>query len=249
MKLHVIASGSAGNCYVLNGNTSALVLECAVSPDKTLSRVGVAPSRIAGALVTHEHGDHAGFVKKFNDIGIDVYASAGTIDNCKTGSRRHIKIVAAMKTYQIGEFTVKAFDVVHDAAEPLGYIIEHPEMGRLLFATDTRFVRYNFKNQNLNHIMIEANYNDDILTERTMSGDILPTQAERVRQSHLSISQAGAFIAANVTPYLNNVILVHLSSGNANREEFARIAAENAPYSRVWVAVRDLVVELTNDEI
>lgn len=164
--------------------------------------------------------------QKFTELGIDVYASAGTVENCKTGSRRHVKIVAALKTYQIGEFTVKAFDVVHDAAEPLGYIIEHPEMGRLLFATDTRFIRYNFRKQNLNHIMIEANYNDDILTARTISGDVLPTQAERVRQSHLSINQAGAFIAANVTPSLNNVVLVHLSSGNANREEFARFAAK-----------------------
>lgn len=249
MKLHVIASGSSGNCYVLNGNTSALVLECGVSPDKMLSRVDVAPSRIAGALVTHEHGDHAGFVKKFTELGIDVYASSGTVAGFKAGSRRRVKIIAAMRKYQIGEFTVKAFDVVHDAAEPLGFIIEHPEMGRLLFATDTRFIRYNFKNQNLNHIMIEANYNDDILTQRTIDGEVLPTQAERVRQSHLSINQAGAFIAANVTPSLNNVVLVHLSSGNANREEFARFAAKNAPYSRVWVANRDLVVELTNDEI
>lgn len=249
MKLHVIASGSAGNCYVLNGTSSALVIECGVSPDKVFARVDVVPSRIAGALVSHEHGDHAGFVKKFAESGINIYTSAGTIDNCRIYNRRRVRIMSAMKTYQVGEFTVRAFDVVHDAAEPLGFIIEHPELGRLLFATDTRFIRYNFHDFKLNHLMIEANYSEDIISERTMSGAILPKQADRVRASHLSIKQACAFIAANNTPDLMNVVLIHLSSGNADPDEFARLAAKHAPFSRVWVAHRGLVVELNKSEI
>lgn len=249
MKLHVIGSGSAGNCYVLNGTTSALVIECGIAPEKMLQRVNIAPSKIAGALVSHEHGDHAGFVKRFADFGIDIFASAGTIANCKIKTHRRACRISAMKSYQVGEFTVKAFGVEHDAAEPLGFLIEHPEMGRLIFATDTHFVRYNFNSWNVNHIMIEANYDDEILNDRTAAGDILPTQAERVRRSHLSIDQAGQFIAANATPSLNNVVLIHLSSGNANADAFAEKAAKNAPFSHVLVAVKDLVIELNKSEI
>lgn len=249
MELHVIGSGSAGNCYVLNGTTSALVIECGIAPEKMLQRVNIAPSKIAGALVSHEHGDHAGFVGRFAEYGIDIFTSAGTAANCKIKSRRRVRHISALQSYRIGEFTVKAFQTEHDAAEPLGFLIEHPEMGLLLFVTDTHFVRYNFNSWNVNHIMIEANYDDNIIDARTASGEIMPSQAERVRRSHLSIDQAGKFIAANATPSLNNVVLIHLSSGNANADAFAEKAAKNAPFSHVLVAVKDLVIELNKSEI
>ena len=36
MRLTVISSGSAGNCYVLQGSGSALVLECGAKPETAL---------------------------------------------------------------------------------------------------------------------------------------------------------------------------------------------------------------------
>ena len=158
MKLHVISSSSAGNCYVLESEASALVIECGASPETMFARTGIDARKFVGAIVTHEHGDHAAYIGKYADRAIDVYASRGTLAACHIDKTHRAHALRPMQSAMVGDFVVRAFDVKHDAAEPFGYIIEHEECGKILFATDTHFIRYNFKSLRLNHILIEANY-------------------------------------------------------------------------------------------
>ena len=83
MKLHVISSSSAGNCYVLESEASALVIECGASPETMFARTGIDARKFVGAVVTHEHGDHAAHIGKYADRAIDVYASQGTLAACR----------------------------------------------------------------------------------------------------------------------------------------------------------------------
>ena len=70
MKLHVISSSSAGNCYVLESEASALVIECGASPETMFARTGIDARKFVGAVVTHEHGDHAAHIGKYADRAI-----------------------------------------------------------------------------------------------------------------------------------------------------------------------------------
>lgn len=250
MRLTVVSSSSAGNCYVLQGRSSALVIECGVRPEAVMRRVrGLDWSKLAGVLVTHEHGDHAGFMKRWMDLGIDIWASYGTFEAKGMEKEMRARRLHAMTTQLIGdEWLVKSFDVRHDAREPYGFIIEHREVGKILFATDTRCIPYSFRSQELDHIMVEANYDDAILMENVNAEQLLIQQAARVQGSHMSIRSACDFIREHQSGNLKTVTLLHLSSQNADAERFRRMAEDSVLFAKVYVAKPGLQVEIVRDE-
>ena len=250
MKLTVISSGSAGNGYVLEGRYSALLLECGVKPEAMMRLTSCQPSKVAGVLISHEHGDHAAYAGRYAALGMRLYASKGTIEGLsKVGRGAGIVPVQAMHPFRVGDFFIRPFDVRHDAAEPLGYIIEHDELGRLLFVTDTNYCPYSFRDFALDHIMVEANYDDRILDGNVANGVVEPSQAERTRRSHLSLRDACELVRANETAALKTVTLIHLSSRNADPREFVRRMEETALFARVNCARVGMTIELKRDDL
>ena len=247
MRLTILASGSSGNGYLLEARHSALLIECGVKPETMMRRTAVPISRIVCALVSHEHGDHAGFAQRYAALGIPICASEGTLQALKiTGA---VRLLSSMRVTYFDEWKIMPFDVRHDAAEPLGFIIEHPESGRILFLTDTVFCPYDFRNLGLDHIMVEANYDDTILDGNVANGVIDAARAERTRRKHMSLRSACDLIRADQTAELKTVVLIHLSRQNADAAEFARKAAESALFARVCVAKAGLSIDLNKYEI
>lgn len=87
MKLHVISSSSAGNCYVLESEASALVIECGASPETMFARTGIDARKFVGAVVTHEHGDHAAHIGKYADRQSTSTLRGETLAACHTTKR------------------------------------------------------------------------------------------------------------------------------------------------------------------
>jgi len=56
MLLDVIASSSAGNCYVLTAGNNQLLLDAGVKYKEIQYTLGFDTSHISGCLLTHEHG-------------------------------------------------------------------------------------------------------------------------------------------------------------------------------------------------
>ena len=249
MKLTVLSSGSAGNGYVLEGRYSALVLECGVPPEAMMRRTSCPPSKVAGVLVSHEHGDHAAYAGRYAALGMRLYASKGTIGGMsKVVKGACVSPVQAMHPFRVGDFYIRPFDIRHDAAEPLGFIIEHDECGRILFVTDTNLCPYSFREFRLDHIMVEANYDDLILDSNVANGVVEPQQAERTKRSHLSLRAARELVEANQTASLKTVTLIHLSSRNADAPAFVRRMEETALFARVDYARPGLSIELKRDD-
>lgn len=224
MELTVLGSSSSGNSYVLQNDTEALVIECGVSLKEVKKAVDFNISKIVGALVTHEHGDHAGHVNEFLGSRIPVFMSYGT--GTKLGyvgsTEPHllpVPIDSASK-FKLGKFTILPFDVKHDAAEPLGFLINHPETGNVLFVTDSYYIPYKF--ENLHNILIECNYRTDILERNIAAGRIPAALRDRTLQSHMSFETCLEALQANDLSKVNNIVLIHLSDGNSNAEEFKR---------------------------
>ena len=239
MTLTVLASGSAGNGYLFEARHSALLVECGVTPEVLMRQTAVPFSRIAGALISHEHRDHAGYAGRYASLGVPLYASRGTLAG----------MVEAMRVFHVGEWKVMPFDTRHDAAEPLGFIIEHREAGRILFLTDSTICPYDFRALGLDHILVEANYDDRILDGNVAAGRVEAARADRTRGTHMSLRDACELIRADQTAELKTVILIHLSADNADPAEFARRAAETALFARIEVAAAGLTVELNKNEI
>ena len=242
MKLTVLASGSSGNGYVLEGRTSALIIECGVPPERAFRETHISPSKVSGCLVSHEHGDHAAYADRYARLGMTVYASLGTIRGAGLWECPRVLSLAAGRPAQVGEFTVIPFETEHDAAEPLGYSIHHPELGRLVFATDTRKMPYAFIGAD--HVLIEANWSGPILDGRVMAGEEDIDRAARIKNTHLSLEQACEFVRRTDSWDLKHVILIHLSGRNSDAVDFAAQIRKSVRLAAVDVARPGLTVEL-----
>lgn len=225
MELKVLGSSSAGNCYVFDNGKEALVVECGISFKEVKKAVNFDISRIVGCLVSHEHGDHAKEVQKFIDARIPVYMSNGTAESLSLDKKnRLLATMVDCGVYHIHNFTIQAFSVQHDCAEPFGFLIHHTETGMVLFATDTYYLAYTFKG--LNNILIECNYRLDILEENINKGLIPEQLRARTVESHMSYETCRETLLVNDLTQVNNIVLIHLSDGNSNASEFQQGIAE-----------------------
>lgn len=240
MDLIVLGSNSAGNCYILQNGTEALIIECGVPFMDVKQTLNYNIRQIVGALVTHEHGDHAAYADDYLKNRINVYMSQGTADRLDTN--RHFKpsILKPLVTQQIGNFSILPFDVQHDAKEPLGFLINHPETGTVLFVTDSFYLKYKFKE--LNNILIECNYRLDLLQKNALSERIPDLLLARTLKSHMSYATCLETLKANDLTRVNNIVLLHLSDSNSNAAEFQK-GIEEATGKTTTVAVKGLYMK------
>ena len=217
MELQVIASSSKGNAYILKGNDERILIECGVPMPDLKHATGFNLSFDA-CILSHEHMDHAKNAKKLLDLGIHVYASPGTWKHLKI-EHFAAKKISHQEVLSTKEFEIMAFDVQHDATEPLGFLIYHKPTGeKILFATDTYYIKYKFTD--LTQIIIECNYSEEILNRNIELGYIPGVVAKRTRKSHFELNDLVEFINANDIALVENIVLIHLSDGNSNEKEF-----------------------------
>lgn len=239
MELKVLGSSSSGNCYLLSSKTQTLILECGIPYKSILKGLDYDLESIAGCLVTHEHKDHSKAIQDLIKHGINVYTSKGTAEACGVSGYR-VKKIESEHAYSLGEFFITPFEVEHDAAEPLGFYIYHPEMGNLLFLTDSYYCQYNFKG--LDHIMIECNYSKEILQQNIEDG-LNPAMARRLLKSHFSLDNVKSFLKVTDLSQVKDITLIHLSDGNSNAVKF-REEVERLTGKPVYIAENGLELEL-----
>ena len=199
-------------------NGEILMVECGVSINEVKKALNFDFSGVVGCLISHEHQDHAKQAEKCLESGIDCYMSKGTAESLGISDTRRVHLMGELTPYKIGSFSVHGFKTEHDATEPFGFLIHHPEMGMVLFATDTSFLEYVF--QGLNNILIECNYRKDILEANVRAGKLPERVRNRTLRSHCSFDTCKAILEANDLTAVNNIVLIHLSDGNSNAREF-----------------------------
>lgn len=174
---------------------------------------------------SHPPLDHSKSLNDFNDMGIPVFAPYISKEPIKIGN---------------GDFRIQAFDLTtldgrwtHTNADGsecpcYGFLITHPEMGRMLYITDTEFIKWKFKG--INHIVLGTNYDKDLVNVDNQS------KANHVFRGHLSIDTACEFVKSNNSNDLQNVIMCHLSSENADKGLFIEKMKKVAKNANVDVA-------------
>jgi phosphoribosyl 1,2-cyclic phosphodiesterase len=200
-------------------------------------------SGMVGCLLSHEHSDHSKYAKDVMNAGINVYTSTGTMRGMKMdyGKTHRLHALFHKTLMMVGNFLIFPFDVKHDAKQPFGFLIKHPEMGTTLFLTDSFYVEYKF--EGLNNILIEANYAEDILDANIEAGKLPDVVRNRVIQSHMELETVKELLKANDLKAVNNIVLLHLSSGNSHAERFKNEIAELTGKT-VTVADSHMVINL-----
>jgi len=226
--LHVLGSGSQGNCFAVASDGAAVLIDAGFSAreiERRADAAGLALERVAGIIVTHEHGDHAsGAARLARRLNAPVLTAAGTWTQL---ARRMPDVthqtIGLCGEAVVGPFTVRACPTSHDAAEPLAVAVHVAGGVSVGVAYDlgrpTVAVRYLLRD--LTALVIEANHDDVMLR----TSGYPPVVQRRIAGSggHLSNRAAGELLVELSHPGLAVVVLAHLSQ-RCNSAEEARAA-------------------------
>lgn len=251
IKLHVIASGSAGNAALVEADEACgtILVDCGICKRDLLagcSEAGVDPATITDILITHDHSDHTkglgvavrGLVK------LGAHPTIRTSHAVRSASRPLEEALAvegaSFEPFKAGDalsvagVQVHAFRTSHDAAESFGFRIESSaSIGAsdvLGYVTDTGFVteEVHAALQGVRLLALEANHDVQMLRV----GPYPAVLKQRILSSrgHLSNDQSAAELEALITQLggerLEGVIAMHVSQEN-NLYSQAREALAN----------------------
>lgn len=214
-----LGSSSAGNAYRITDGKTPLLLDAGMRYKDIQRGLAFRVSELAGCLVSHDHGDHSIAIKDLIKAGVDIYTSSGTADALGIDSHR-VRRVSALEPFTIGAWSILPFDVQHDAAEPLGFLLANTAGDKLLFATDTYYIKHRFTG--LTHIMVECNYSINILNQNITAGRVPAVMKHRLLRSHFSLENVKEFIKANDMRRVQEIHLLHLSDNNSDEALFKR---------------------------
>ena len=246
MVLIVNGSSSSGNSYALiSSSDEILLIEAGVKIAEVKKSINYKIGNVVGCLASHRHGDHAKYAVEYAKFGVKIYCNKDTADN-KSFPYNTCKVIEDGKTYHIGKYSVVPFNVEHDVPCQ-GFIIRHPEMGIMLFATDT--FKIPIAMTGVNHFLIEANYEDSLLKENVRNGEINKAQADRIMLSHMSLNYCIEYLRdCEAEKSARTITLCHLSERNSYPKLF-RDSVAGAFGVPCFIASKGTVVELNKDEI
>jgi len=221
MRFCPLASGSSGNCVYVGSEETHLLVDAGLSGkriEQALASIDV--TNISGILLTHEHSDHvsgAGIMsRRFN---LPIYATPntwrfflrhGTIGKVAEELQ---KTIIPNEKQLIGDIEVLAFEIPHDASQPVGYCLHNGGL-KAAVATDMGYVTDTVRAllRDTNVMLIESNHDVEML----QNGRYPRQLKERVMGSrgHLSNVAAGALLAEIANESCRHIFLGHLSEEN-----------------------------------
>lgn len=213
-----IASSSLGNAYLVVDVDSSLLLECGLPINKLKKALDFKLSKIDGCLISHSHLDHAKSAKALMACGINCYMSGETAKTLKLSGHR-LKIIEPLKQFSIGPWSILPFKTEHDCPGSLGYLLQSRDE-KVLFLIDTAYCRYQFKG--VTNIMIECNYQLDILNRNIEIGAVHASLKDRTILNHFSLENVLDFLKVNDLSKVKGIWLMHLSNSNSNAGEMKK---------------------------
>ena len=216
MEISVIASGSNGNCCLVEDKDSSVLIDAGKSSIeivKRMQRLGKNIENINAILITHSHHDHIAGVgvisRRFN---IPVYLKKKTYSEAdfKLGNIKK-KIFSINKSFKVKNLKIKPVITSHNV-DSCGFVI-----GNFGLFTDTGVVTKQMKAAipKLKYVLLESNHEIDML----INGHYPPFLKNWIlsTQGHLSNIDASSFIQEKGDS-LSLALLGHLSANNNSIE-------------------------------
>lgn len=198
--LNIIASSSAGNCYIYNKD---LMIDIGVSYKKVKPYL----KDIKLILLTHAHTDHFNkiAIKQvcYNYPNIKFVCGEWLVDRliqCGV-NKKNIYLVKINRKYDLGKYIIEPVLAIHDVNN-CGYkIIIKSNDYKIFHISDTSEVKH-IEAKNFDLYSIEANYLDDDDLNNKIQQDYNNgkdfSHYERVRYTHLSQEDALKWLKENI---------------------------------------------------
>jgi phosphoribosyl 1,2-cyclic phosphodiesterase len=239
LRVTVLASGSRGNCTVFSTSCGSILVDAGISCRETLKRMKTVdedPHKLKAIVISHEHADHVtGLQVLANKLKVPVYMTEATYDNWrksardregKPGKLERREHFHAGRSFSIGDITINAFTIPHDAADPCGFTFK-VEGVKIGLVTDLGYLPYSVKHhlRGCDGLIIESNHDLEML--RNGPYPWMVKQRVMSRVGHLSNSALAEFLASDYDGSAAFLILAHLSEQN-NYPELAHRTASKA---------------------
>lgn len=244
MALHITSlnSGSNGNCYYIGNEKEAVLVDAGLScreTEKRMLRLGLDMKKVKAIFISHEHSDHiSGLPVISKKYSLPVYITEATY--AKSGQQllpSSLHWLKAQQSISIGNLGITAFPKKHDAADAHSFIIccngitvgVFTDIGEAC-SNVTRFF------SQCHAAFLESNYDEDMLE----NGRYPEYLKKRIRGSHghLSNMQALEIFTAHRPPFMNHLLLSHLSKDNNDPLLAKQLFETHAMQTKIIVASR-----------
>ena len=221
LEVHVIASGSKGNCTVIKKGNSVILHDVGISCRRIvngLKELHIDMNQVEGIFISHEHTDHiVGLQQLLKRFDIPVYTKQGTWREIqdKLIVPKHQLVELTKGSLSLGSLTVEPFSVSHDAADPIGINV-FADKDKATIVTDTGVITDEILHRldDTTLLVLEANYDPHMLRY----GPYQPFLKQRVasNEGHLSNEMAAQALLMMKRPDFMQIILAHRSENNNN---------------------------------
>jgi phosphoribosyl 1,2-cyclic phosphodiesterase len=211
----ILGSGSGGNATLAQYAHTTLLVDAGLSARQLMTRARQLGSEVFdGILITHEHGDHVrGLKTLLKQHDIPLYATSATAHVLReSGIQGRWNTFEAGQSFTIGSLRVETFSILHDAVDPVGYVLRSEEKS-LGLISDAGHVTHSVTQhlQGMHGLYLEANYDDELLAADTKRPWSIKQRISS-RHGHLSNRQAAELLENISHVALKHVVLGHLSS-------------------------------------
>lgn len=210
MNFNMVSSGSKGNCTLIWDDDTLLVFDFGITMKRFRERLNLLgiDHREYSMFISHEHTDHTRGVKMISKYDrFDLYSRELTLN--AMGIRDGFSIYDSTA---IGNFLVRTISISHDAADPVGFVVESGR-NKISIVSDLGTVSQELIDaaRNSNILAFEANHDVEMLR----NGGYPEVLKRRIlsNQGHLSNEQSADALTAMTGP-LTNIVLTHLSEHN-----------------------------------
>jgi len=174
---------------------------------------------IDAILLTHGHSDHvSGVATVAARQGIPVFMNEGTREEAPALQKlRSWQSFRSEHPFQIGDLTIEAFSISHDAQEPVGFRVTCGKV-RGALATDLGEITDSVS-QSLNEcdwLVLESNHDELMLKEGPYPWEV--KQRVLGPLGHLSNQAVSSFLASGFDGQATDIFLAHLSRRNNDPE-------------------------------
>jgi phosphoribosyl 1,2-cyclic phosphodiesterase len=203
-----------------------------------LEELSVDPSELQGILISHEHTDHlrsAGVLARKYKMPLFMNKATLSAAKDRLGHVDQLEIFETNKKFQLMDFVIEPFSVLHDAADPVCFCVCLRDR-KLGIATDlgksTALVHQMLRRSHV--LILESNHDSEML----LSGPYPWWLKQRIRGTfgHLSNDDSQSLLREVLHHELKSVVLAHLSEKN-NHCALARQSAAQVLQEREDIKV------------
>ena len=227
MKIKVLASGSKGNCSLIETNSTRFLIDIGITYQrlkKELEKMNLTIEDIDALLLTHAHNDHTSGLKVLlKHTSFKIYTNDDMQKELNTPIDIE-RIETYSEEFSLNNTKITVFKTSHDAKGSVGFVIEDNN-NSLVYITDTGYINKRKFNllTNKDIYYIESNHDEKML----MDGPYPYYLKQRIisDEGHLSNTKTANYLKEFIGPNTKYIILAHLSEHN-NKESLAKEATE-----------------------